>query len=139
MYKKILVAMDGSTPSVNALQHSAELAKALGSEKVTILHINKDLPLQEPLYNINLAELMDEENREILTPAVQFLTDANIPFETHTFHGDPANLITSYAKEHKYDVIVMGNKGKGFIQEALLGSVSHKVAHSAPCPVIIVK
>lgn len=139
MYSKILVGLDGSAPSAHALQHAAELAKSLNSEKVTILHINKDLPLQEPILNIDLDELMKEEDQEVLAPAVQFLAESGISYETHIIHGDPASNITQYAKKHNYDVIVVGNTGKGVIKEALLGSVSHQVAHSAHCPVIIVK
>ncbi|MGN7396656.1 universal stress protein [Peribacillus frigoritolerans] len=139
MYKKILVAFDGSTTSSHALHHAVKLAKKVGSEKLTILHVNKDLPLQEPILNVNLDQLLDEENQEILTPAIQFLSKSGMNYEVHTFGGNPAHIITSYASEHNYEVITMGNKGKGIIKEALLGSVSHEVAQSAHCPVLIVK
>ncbi|WP_242220212.1 universal stress protein [Bacillus cereus group sp. BfR-BA-01380] len=139
MYKKMLVAFDGSAPSVRALHHAAELGKTIGSEKLTILHVNKDLPMQEPILNIDLDQLLDEENQEILTSAIQFLSESNVNYETHTFDGDPAHIITVYASEHDYDIIIMGNTGKGLIKEALLGSVSHKVAQSAHCPILIVK
>lgn len=139
MYQKILVALDGSEPSAHALQHAAELAKSFGTEKVTILHVLKNLPLQEPIYNVDLDSLLNEEDRAVMTPAVQFLSESGISYEAHSFNGDPAHVIASYAKEHDYDVIVMGSTGKGLIKEALLGSVSHQVAISAHCPVIIVK
>ncbi|MFS0901453.1 universal stress protein [Priestia aryabhattai] len=137
MYKKILVAFDGSKPSVHALKHGADLAKIVDSELVTVLHINQDLPLQEQVLNIDLEKLIDEEDQKLLSPAVQFLSKSNVGYEVHTFHGDPSNIITSYAEREHYDVIIRGNTGKGVIKEALLGSVSHKVAHSADCPVIL--
>ncbi|MGE6258184.1 universal stress protein [Heyndrickxia sporothermodurans] len=139
MYRKILVALDGSEPSAHALRHAAELAKTVGAEKVTIMHVHKDFPMQEPLYQIDLDSLLDEEDQAVMSPAVQFLSEAGIPYETHIFHGDPAHEIITYAKDHHYDVIVMGSTGKGIIKEALLGSVSHQVAHSAHCPVMILK
>lgn len=139
MYKKMLVAFDGSAPSARALHHAAELWKTIGSEKLTILHVNKDLPMQEPILNIDLDQLLDEENQEILNSAIQFLSESNVNYETHVFDGDPAHIITVYASEHDYDVIIMGSTGKGLIKEALLGSVSHKVAQSAHCPILIVK
>ena len=139
MYKKILVAFDGSNPSVSALKHGARLAKKMGSERITVVHINQELPLQEPVLNIDLDKLMDDEDQQLLSSVVQFLSESNVEYEVHTFHGDPSTIITSYAEKEGYDVIIVGNTGKGMIKEALLGSVSHKVAHSAGCPVIIVK
>ncbi|MFG3613306.1 universal stress protein [Rummeliibacillus sp. G93] len=139
MYRKVVVALDGSEPSAHALQHAAKLAKIMNSEKITILHVTKNLPLQEPIFNIDLDQLFADEDQEVLAPAIQFLSESGIVYETHTFHGDPANVIVAYATEHDYDVIIMGNTGKGIIKEALLGSVSHRVAHAAQCPVIIVK
>jgi nucleotide-binding universal stress UspA family protein len=139
MYEKILVAFDGSAPSARALYHAAQLAKTAGSEKVTILHINNDLPMPEPVLNIDLNELLDEENEKVLAPAIEFLSKSEIHYETHTFQGEPAHIITAYARDHHYDLIVIGSAGKGVIKEALLGSVSHKVAIAAHCPVLIVK
>jgi len=139
MYKKILVAFDGSKPSVSALKHGARLAKKMGSERITVVHINQELPLQEPVLNIDLDKLMDDEDQQLLSSVVQFLSESNVEYDVHAFHGDPSTIITSYAEREGYDVIIIGNTGKGLIKEALLGSVSHKVAHSADCPVIIVK
>ncbi|MFD0050360.1 universal stress protein [Actinomycetes bacterium NPDC127524] len=138
MYKKILVGFDGSASSSRALMHAASLAKALNSEKLSILHVTRNLPLQEPAY-MDLDQLMDEENQDILKPAIQFLSESGISYETHNFEGDPSQIIRDFAAEHHYDAIVMGTTGKSIIKEALLGSISHRVAQSAECPVIIVK
>ncbi len=53
--------------------------------------------------------------------------------------GDAAFEIMNTAKEACFDVIVVGYGGRGKMRERLLGSISEKVAHSAPCTVIIVK
>lgn len=139
MYNKIIVAFDGSKPSAQALQHGVELAKNMNSEMLTILHVNKNLPLQEPLLNIDVDSLLEEEDRQVMEPAIHYLSESGIAYEAHAFQGDPAQTITAYAKDHHYDVIIMGSTGKSLVKEALLGSVSHSVAHSAECPVIIVK
>jgi nucleotide-binding universal stress UspA family protein len=139
MYKKILVAFDSSKFSVSALKHGAGLAKTMGSERITVVHINQELPLQEPVLNIDLDKLIDDEDQQLLSSVVQFLSESNVEYDVHAFYGDPSTIITSYAEKEGYDVIIVGNTGKGMIKEALLGSASHKVAHSADCPVIIVK
>ncbi|MFL0497849.1 universal stress protein [Priestia megaterium] len=74
-----------------------------------------------------------------MSSVVQFLSESNVEYGVHAFHGDPSTIITSYAETEGHDVIIVGNMGKGVIKKALLGRVSHKIAHSADCPVIIVK
>ncbi|AXI39503.1 universal stress protein [Bacillaceae bacterium ZC4] len=138
MYKKILVPMDGSAHSTRALEHAVKLAKTVGSEKITILHVN-NLRFTEQYYFVDISKLIDEENEAILKPAIEFLTESNVPHETHIFQGEPATIITDYAKEHEYSIIVMGSAGKGALKATLLGSVSRKVAQEAHCPVLIIK
>ena len=53
--------------------------------------------------------------------------------------GEPATVIVEVANKEKPDLLVMGSRGLGGIQELLMGSVSHKVSHAAPCSVVIVK
>ena len=53
--------------------------------------------------------------------------------------GDPAIEIVDVAKDSGFDVIVIGHKGSGMVSERVLGSISEKVAHLAPCPVVIVR
>ena len=53
--------------------------------------------------------------------------------------GDPAVEIVNVAKDSSFDIIVIGHKGSGKVKESFLGAISEKVAHSAPCPVVIVK
>ncbi len=53
--------------------------------------------------------------------------------------GDPAEGILKTAKQTKADLIVLGTRGFGEIKGLLLGSVSHKVAQQAHCPVLTVK
>jgi nucleotide-binding universal stress UspA family protein len=53
--------------------------------------------------------------------------------------GDAAHCILDAAKQDGADLIVMGTRGLGHIRGLLMGSVSHKVAQLAPCPVLLVK
>jgi nucleotide-binding universal stress UspA family protein len=54
-------------------------------------------------------------------------------------NGDPASVIVKQAKALKADLTILGSRGLGDVKGLLLGSVSHKVAHSAPGSVVIVK
>ena len=53
--------------------------------------------------------------------------------------GDPASLVVTTAKEDQSDLIVMGMRGLGELEGLLLGSVSYKVNHRAPCTCITVR
>ena len=53
--------------------------------------------------------------------------------------GSPADVILAAAEQEKADMIVMGSRGLGKFADLLMGSVSHKVSHLAPCTCVTVK
>lgn len=53
--------------------------------------------------------------------------------------GDPGSVICSIAEEEAFDLVVVASHGAGFLERALVGSVSHHVLHHAPCPVLLVR
>lgn len=53
--------------------------------------------------------------------------------------GSPADIILGAAEHEKADMIVMGSRGLGKFADMLMGSVSHKVSHLAPCTCVTVK
>jgi nucleotide-binding universal stress UspA family protein len=62
-----------------------------------------------------------------------------VELETYAREGDPAEVIIQVANEQQADLIVVGSRGLTGIQRFLLGSVSSKVSHHAPCSVMIVR
>jgi nucleotide-binding universal stress UspA family protein len=75
----------------------------------------------------------------VLARALAKLTDEGLVVETHARDGDPAEAILDVAQEQKADLIVVGNRGLTGIERFLLGSVSSKLSHHAPCSVMIVR
>ncbi len=78
--------------------------------------------------------------QRILDRAKAFLTKEGIA-DVRTFmeDGDPAKTILEIANRESADTIVMGHRGLGALQEVIVGGVSTKVGHLAPCTVITVK
>ncbi|GAB4313572.1 MAG: hypothetical protein Kow0019_12920 [Methanobacteriaceae archaeon] len=84
---------------------------------------------------------LKKKGREILdSMKVEFEKPGNymINFKEMMVEGDPADEIVRIAEEEKVDVIVMGT-GKSIMDKHLLGSVSEKVVHSAPCTILLIR
>jgi nucleotide-binding universal stress UspA family protein len=74
---------------------------------------------------------LDKLREEIFDPTVEVKVEACF--------GHPAAEIVAFAKSSGADLIVVGACGMGTLGDLLLGSVSDRVAHSAPCPVLIAR
>lgn len=59
--------------------------------------------------------------------------------ETCVEQGDPRDVICGAAEKAGADMLVMGSRGNGFLQRALLGSVSNHCVQNCKCPVVVVK
>ncbi|MGD8402200.1 MAG: universal stress protein [Anaerolineales bacterium] len=140
MFKNILLAVDGSEHSLHAAKTAAELARNMNADILRIVVAFEPVPsyLGEPNMQTAISARM-EEAETILQKAMDAVGE--IPGEVHTevLEGAPAEAILDVAKTRKSDLIVMGSRGLGLLQGALLGSQSQKVVRHAPCPVLIVR
>ena len=150
MIKNILVAVDGSESSAKALDFAADMADKYGAA-LTVLNVSQAsatvgvMPQQIMDYSgsgmIVMPNVFREIHNEILNKAIEHAKTAkpNLTISPKLVEGDPASQIVATAKNDGFDVVVIGHKGAGRVKEMFLGSVSEKVAHLAPCPVIIVR
>ena len=140
MYNNILVPIDGSQQSDQALDHAIRLVKHISpTARITVIHVSPLLILNEPPISVPLSETMAEEGRSIVEPASAKLMESRIAFKSVTLTGDPSTTICQQAETDGHDLIVMGCRGVGLMSEILLGSVSHGVIKHANCPVLIIK
>jgi len=65
------------------------------------------------------------------------LREEGISVEERAIGGKTAEVIADVARLEKFDLIVMGSKGKTDLERLVLGSVTHKVLHTAECPVMV--
>lgn len=137
MFRKILVAIDGSQQSREALTIALDLA---GRYRATICLLHafphvSDL-LGTPQYE-HLLEARSTIGQQILD-STRAQIDKDVPIETQLIEGPAAPAILRVAAEDSCDLIVMGSRGHGQLAGILLGSVSSAVAQRANCPVLIV-
>ena len=138
--KHIVVALDGSTGSVRALEEAIKLGQSLAeSPKVTALHIDQAVPMNEPPFGVDPDERIEAEGLALLKSAEEALAASELAYKTAVRKGDPAREICEFAANESCDLIVVGTRGHGLAAELLLGSVSHKVIQHAPCLVMTIR
>jgi nucleotide-binding universal stress UspA family protein len=136
----IVVGVDGSEGSVDALRFAIDEARTRGAEvkAVSAWHVPQmiysggyvPMPIDpidyEQFTTAALDKVMDEvganENGVKVSPVVH--------------QGQAAEVLVEEAKSA--DLLVVGSRGRGGFRGLLLGSVSQQCAHFAPCPVVIV-
>ncbi len=147
--RNILVGVDGSENSDRALDFALDLAEKFNAS-IMILNVSEALamsavPEQSLAYSDGNTALLDKDLRkihdEILSRSVARAkaVKPNLSISSMLKIGDPALEIANTAKEGGFDAVVIGYRWLGKIKELFLDDVSEKVAHLAPCPVIIVK
>ena len=139
MFEKILIPLDGSEHSLDALEKAIQIAKKFDS-KVTLVHLYsitvfKLTPSQIEDYVLELRKA----GEEILAEGQKKAYAEGVPVETQLKEGHVVEGIVKLAKDNNFDLIVMGAKGISKLKELFLGSISHGVTLHAPCPVLIVK
>ena len=151
MSKKFLVAVDGSEHGWKAADLAAGLAKASDAELI-LLHVIDELPVTEGFGRYAQVEGVSLEELNARYRATRSLSDVVIhDAETRAqetgvtrvsslvVEGDAAAAIVEQAKLAKADMVFMGSHGLSDLQGLLIGSVSHKVLHQAPCTCVVVR
>lgn len=138
-FRRLLVAVDGSDHGLEAARAAARLARALDAHLTLLTVYHAPSPaLGEPNYSTALDHALEEAHHTV-DRAAQAVREAGGPEpETEWLAGSPAETIVAAAHDGGYDMIVMGTRGRGRLEAALLGSVSSAVAAHAGRPVLVV-
>jgi len=140
---KILVAVDGSPSSLRATEFAAQLAAALRSKsKVTLVSVHDDTGfkhIKKFTPKGTLADYLRELSDKDLSEARKLLDKAEVAHDMIIKTGHVAEEIMQAAKVGKFDLIVLGAKGRSSFGDLLLGSVSQRVASASKVPVTLIK
>jgi nucleotide-binding universal stress UspA family protein len=145
MYNKILVAIDGSEPSMYAMQYAADLAQEQKAE-LTILSVVPTIPAfinggftpeylpeyQDDL-NDNYVKMLKETDKDLKK------SHPNLKTVPLVLQGNPSKLIVDVAISRGVDLIIVGNRGTSGVLTWMLGSTSRHVVESCTVPVLVVK
>jgi len=139
MFKKILLASDGSKHALRATDKAIDLAKLVDDATIEIIYVvDFEVSKSDVLHAADLKSIQ-HARKQRLQSTEQKIKEAGVNFATTILHGEPGPTIVSYANKNSFDIVVVGSRGLNTLQEMVLGSVSHKVAKRVECPVLIVK
>lgn len=151
MNQKLLVAIDGSEHAWKALDLATNLAKASKAELI-ILHVIPHEPMPEGLAQFAKAEgisIEEEKGRyhasrgigdRIANEAEARVRKNGLERVTRRIaEGNPTERIVAMAGAEGVDMVFVGSRGLSDAKGLLMGSVSHKVMHLAPCTCVAVK
>jgi nucleotide-binding universal stress UspA family protein len=143
MFRKILVAYDGSKMAKLALEKAVALKRSFEGSVLEVVHVFQIGNLVVSDAVITGPALMQNELYEAAEAVVEEARTqiSQVPLSTATLldGGTPAQVILDYAETHQFDLIIIGSKGVGALQELFLGSVSQEIVHHAKIPVLVVK
>jgi len=134
--QRILVATDFGPAAEAALTYGRALAKNFGAT-LTVMHVAENFFLRATIADPHaLKAAVARRLEERLTAEDRRALHARAVLETS---DQPADAITTYAKQAEIDLIVMGTHGRDGLAHFLVGSVAERVVRTASCPVLTVK
>ena len=139
MFKKILIAYDGSENSRRAAQLAGELARKQEKSELWLVVVMDmvSITLGEPFITEVINQLT-KEGKCLLVDAKKIL-GKELTIHDELLFGSPAESILDTAKNKECDLIVMGARGMSGLRGLLMGSQVNKVISHSICPVLAVK
>lgn len=139
--KRILVAVDGSGPSLGGVRMAANIAQAVGA-RLDAVYVSPPNLLPPQVYADVIAKIEAEEKRyagDVLRRAAEEATKAGVVCEQVNVVGAPAEAIADLAEDPAVWLIVVGSRGHGALSRVLLGSVADRLVHISKKPVLVAR
>lgn len=139
---QIVVGVDGSDQSLRATQVAAGLAAAHGAR----LHVVAVVRPPEGWWGVvgspppadALASSMERAQRSALDTATELIDTSSLDVTVTEEIGDPAGTLSAYCERVGAGLLVVGRRGAGMVERLVIGSVADRLAHHAPCALMIV-
>jgi len=140
--KIVVVGVDGSERSARAAAVAAGIVRASGGR----LHVVTVVRPPEGWWGVvgspppadALSASMADAQRTVLDETIAGLDLEGIEMTSSEEIGDPATALGEVCASVGADLLVVGRRGAGMVERIILGSVADRLAHDAPCPLLIV-
>jgi nucleotide-binding universal stress UspA family protein len=140
MFKKILIANDGSEGAFKALVAALQLAQAHEAElhMICVEEVSWRLGgLREDL--TSEKEIEDRKIAEVTAKAEAEARNHGVTLVSHTVMGRPAPAIVALIERNDFDLLVTGFKSHSALYHRVLGKTTDRLVELAPCTVLVVK
>jgi nucleotide-binding universal stress UspA family protein len=143
MFRQLLVAFDGSSHAQRALDEAIDLAQANNGRLTVMAVVPKSnrwaasFGYEVPIDRNDVSDQVERDYQTMLDAAVDTVPD-DLPVTKVLKHGTAGREIVEEAGASDHDLIVIGSRGRGEVRSLLLGSVSRRVLHASPVPVLVV-
>jgi nucleotide-binding universal stress UspA family protein len=143
MYRRIMVATDGSEHSAKAVDHAIELCKSSGAELLAVSVVNMDAISfmedsdRDVYFEVQYA--LEKRANDILNEVEKKANKENVLVKKIIQVGDPAEVVVELAKREDADLIVIGTRGLLGVKRVVLGSHAEKIVRWASVPVLVVR
>jgi len=140
LFKKILVAYDGSPGSQRALKAAIELADQSDAE-LHCISVEEKLPY----YAATLGEVeeakaeRDAYFEKLIQEARQMAWDHDVELHSKVVPGHEVETIITAAKDGNFDLLIVGFVGHSNVFGRVMGSTTQNLSRLSPCSVLIVK
>lgn len=156
MFKRILVPLDGSQTSAQALPYAIEVAKRFGADLMLLQVVEPASPstgltaragvgIRTSVIDIaaEAAKQQDKTNiaraKRYLSSKLQSATEQGIKGSYHVVTGAPAKSILKFCKREHVSLVVLTTSGKGGIKRALFGSVADELIRDPSVPELVIR
>jgi nucleotide-binding universal stress UspA family protein len=137
----LVIAVDGSAPSLKGVEHGCALAKAMGFE-VELVCVSPPVLLPPAAYADTIAKI-EEANalqaNETLARAEKIAASFGVKSSRVVLNGAPAEAIADLALASRVWGVVVGAKGHSALSRVMLGSVADRLVHISSKPVLVVR
>ena len=150
MFRKILVAVDGSTTSNKGYRVALDLAKSVGA-RLVVLHVIDERAVGiglsasgfvAPAYVEDVIAALRDAGRKVLAKAQREAQAKGQAIDAHlveSLGNGVAHTILAQAKKQKPDLIVLGTHGRRGLARVVVGSDAETVLREATVPVLLVR
>ena len=140
---KVLLPLDGSAHSLAAVRHAIRLVDDGLRASFVVANVQQPAHLYELMMadadTAAIARASAGAAASAMDSGRALLDQAEIGYEVEVATGEPVPMLIDIVERLGCDAVVMGARGLGDLRAALLGSVSHGLAHHATVPVTLVR
>ena len=140
IFRRILIAVDGTESSTRGVEAAAQLAARYDAELmlVTAVSVPQHVAKAAGMEKRSLEDYVERMGREALSSALDVLNKAGIGAAVKILVGPAAETIVLEAARAGVDLVVMGRRGRTEPKDLVLGSVSDRVARNIAIPILLV-